>query len=153
MRVIVQTGPIDAAAEFAAVRERVKGKAGAVVTFSGLMREMGNEGALSAMTLEHYPGMTERELERIAKEAQTRWALLDVTVVHRYGTLRPGDEIVVVVTAAAHRGQAFEAAEFLMDYLKTKAPFWKKETSAAGETAWVEARAADDDAAARWRKK
>ncbi len=152
MRVTVQTGPIDAAQEYARLSDRLAGKSGAIVMFSGVMREMGAAGRLSAMTLEHYPGMTERELERIATDAQTRWTLDDVIVVHRYGTLGPGDEIVVVVTAAAHRGDAFEAARFLMDYLKTRAPFWKKETLADGTDHWVEARAADDDAAERWRK-
>ena len=98
------------------------------------------------MTLEHYPGMTEKALEKIIAEAGTRWKVLDCTVIHRHGTLRPTDQIVLVVVASAHRGDAFAACEFIMDYLKTQAPFWKKE--AAG---WVEARAADDQAAARWK--
>jgi molybdopterin synthase catalytic subunit len=101
------------------------------------------------MTLEHYPGMTERELERIAAEARERWPITDSTIIHRYGRLEPGDNIVLVVTASAHRQAAFEAAQFLMDYLKTSAPFWKSEETPDGAR-WVEARGADDDAARRW---
>ncbi|RMF12061.1 MAG: molybdenum cofactor biosynthesis protein MoaE [Alphaproteobacteria bacterium] len=152
MRVVVQADPIDATREYAVVRDRLGGQAGAIVTFSGLMREMGEDGALANMTLEHYPAMTRQELERIAREAQGRWELDEVVVVHRFGTLKPGDEIVVVVTAARHRREAFEAAWFLMDYLKTRAPFWKKETTATGRQRWVDARTTDASAAARWGK-
>ena len=122
---------------------------GAIVSFTGVVRGESHGEKLVSMTLEHFPGMTERELERIAVEARTRWTLQGVSVVHRVGELRPGERIVLVVTAAAHRQAAFEAAEFLMDYLKTRAPFWKRELRASGEY-WVEARGSDDEAAARW---
>lgn len=124
---------------------------GAIVTFSGLVRGESQGEKLHSMTLEHFPGMTERELERIANEARARWDLLGITIVHRYGELKPGEKIVLVVTAASHRRAAFEAAEYLMDYLKTKAPFWKRELRQSGEY-WIEARSSDDDAAARWSK-
>lgn len=160
MQVAVQAEPFDTARELARLKARTGTRAGAIVTFTGLMREMGAGGALASMTLEHYPAMTLRELERIAEEAQSRWQLDDLTLLHRHGTLEPGDEIVLVITAAAHRQAAFEAAAFLMDYLKTRAPFWKKETPADAKASggtkkgkWVEARASDDEAAARWRKK
>ena len=126
-------------------------RAGAVVSFVGLVRADNLGDRLISMTLEHFPGMTERELERIANEARARWELLGVTIVHRYGELKPGEKIVLVVTAASHRRAAFEAAEYLMDYLKTKAPFWKRELRQSGEY-WIEARSSDDDAAARWSK-
>ena len=122
---------------------------GAVVTFTGRVR--GEEGQIKTLTLEHYPGMTETELERIEAEAHERWPLQATSIVHRIGELTAGDNIVLVVAAAAHRQAAFEAASFLMDYLKTKAPFWKKETAPSGETAWVEARQCDETAARRWR--
>lgn len=123
--------------------------AGAIVSFVGVVRGESHGEKLVSMTLEHFPGMTERELERIAKEARSRWSLQGVSVVHRVGELKPGERIVLVVTAAAHRRAAFEAAEFLMDYLKTRAPFWKRELRASGEH-WVEARGSDNEAAARW---
>ncbi len=123
--------------------------AGAIVSFVGVVRGESQGEKLVSMTLEHFPGMTERELERIAKEARSRWSLQGVSIVHRVGELKPGERIVLVVTAAAHRRAAFEAAEFLMDYLKTRAPFWKRELRASGEH-WVEARGSDDEAAARW---
>jgi len=123
--------------------------AGAIVSFVGVVRGESHGEKLVSMTLEHFPGMTERALERIAKEARSRWSLQGVSVVHRVGELKPGERIVLVVTAAAHRRAAFEAAEFLMDYLKTRAPFWKRELRASGEH-WVEARGSDDEAAARW---
>ncbi len=123
--------------------------AGAIVSFVGVVRGESQGEKLVSMTLEHFPGMTERELERIAKEARSRWSLQGVSVVHRVGELKPGERIVLVATAAAHRRAAFEAAEFLMDYLKTRAPFWKRELRASGEH-WVEARGSDDEAAARW---
>ncbi len=123
--------------------------AGAIVSFVGVVRGESQGEKLVSMTLEHFPGMTERELERIAKEARSRWSLQGVSIVHRVGELNPGERIVLVVTAAAHRRAAFEAAEFLMDYLKTRAPFWKRELRASGEH-WVEARGSDNEAAARW---
>ena len=118
---------------------------GAVASFTGICRG----GDIAAMTLEHYPGMAEAEIERHVAEAETRWPLLGVTVIHRYGRLVPGDNIVLVATASQHREAAFAAAEFLMDYLKTRAPFWKKEERAGGD-GWVEARQSDAAAAARW---
>ncbi len=122
---------------------------GAVVTFTGTVRGDAGDG-VAAMTLEHYPGMTEEELARVEAEAAARWPLQASLVVHRVGTLRPGDNIVLVVTASAHRQAAFEAAAFLMDYLKTRAPFWKKELSTDGKERWVDARESDDTAAERW---
>lgn len=124
---------------------------GAVVTFTGIVRAENDGKALAAMTLEHYPGMTEAELAGVEAEAQRRWPLQASLVVHRVGTLKPGDNIVLVVTASAHRQAAFAAAEFLMDYLKTRAPFWKKEQSSDGGARWVEARDSDDRAAERWK--
>lgn len=120
---------------------------GAVASFVGVVR--GDEKLMS-LTLEHYPGMTEREIASHVEEAATRWSLLGATVIHRVGTLKPGERIVLVVTASSHRRAAFEACEFLMDYLKTRAPFWKREDR-SGESAWVEARASDDEAAERWK--
>lgn len=144
----LQTEDFDAAAE-AARLTKGRTEIGAVVTFAGVCR--GGEGAdaIAAMTLEHFPGMAEAEIARHAAAAQARWPLLGLTVIHRYGRLVPGDNIVLVVTASAHREAAFEAAQFMMDYLKTRAPFWKREERASGE-AWVEARDHDDAAAARW---
>jgi molybdopterin synthase catalytic subunit len=122
---------------------------GAVVTFTGLCRD--EDGTLAALELEHYPGMAEAEIARVAGEALARWPLIGLTVIHRHGAIRPGERIVLVVAAARHRGEAFAAAEYLMDYLKTRAPFWKKERHVDGsEGGWVEARDADDAAAARW---
>jgi len=125
---------------------------GAVVTFVGRVRDLDGEGSLSTMTLEHYPGMTEKMLAEIEAEAQTRWPLSATLIIHRYGPLEPGDNIVLVVTASAHRKAAFEANEFLMDWLKTKAPFWKRESGDDGDD-WVEAKDSDDEAAARWQDK
>jgi molybdopterin synthase catalytic subunit len=124
---------------------------GAVVSFTGLVRRTTGGGPITGMELEHYPGMTERALEQIAAEALARWPLQGVRVIHRYGALKPGDRIVLVLTASRHRQAAFEAAEFLMDYLKTSAPFWKKEDHAGGGR-WVDARDADDSAMARWKR-
>jgi molybdopterin synthase catalytic subunit len=123
---------------------------GAVVTFTGTVRGDNTGASVVAMTLEHYPGMTEEELTRVEAEAAARWPLQASLIVHRIGTLRPGDNIVLVVTASAHRQAAFDAAAFLMDYLKTRAPFWKKELDADGQERWVEERRSDDDAAERW---
>ena len=123
---------------------------GAVVSFSGICR--GNDGdGVAALTLEHYPGMAEAEIRRHVEEALSRWPLLGITVIHRVGRLTPGENIVLVLTTSAHREAAFHAAEFLMDYLKTSAPFWKREATSSGAN-WVEARAHDDDAGARWTK-
>ena len=121
---------------------------GAIVTFTGTVR--GGDKKIASMTLEHYPGMTEAELERVEAEARRRWPLQASLIVHRYGELRPGENIVLVVTASPHRQAAFQSAEFLMDYLKTRAPFWKKEAGADGKGDWVDARESDDAATARW---
>jgi molybdopterin synthase catalytic subunit len=125
---------------------------GAVVTFTGVVRGTAGDAPIGSMTLEHYPGMTEAELEKVEAEAHTRWPLKGTRIVHRVGTLAPGDNIVLVVAASAHRHAAFEAAAFLMDYLKTRAPFWKKETDASGTGHWVDARESDDAALERWKK-
>ncbi len=148
MTIRLQREDFDAAAEAAALA-RGRTDVGAVVTFTGICRGTDGGRPLAALTLEHYPGMAEAEIARHVEEAQARWNLLGVTVIHRHGRLVPGDNIVLVVTAASHRGDAFAAAEFLMDYLKTRAPFWKLEEHADG-TNWVEAKATDDSAAARW---
>ena len=126
---------------------------GAIVTFTGTVRANNDGSAIAGMTLEHYPGMTEHELARVEAEAAARWPLQASLIVHRVGTLKPGDNIVLVVTASAHREAAFEAAAFLMDYLKTRAPFWKKEAGADGKERWVDAREGDDQAAQRWKKR
>jgi len=145
-RISIQREDFDAAAEVAALSQDRAG-IGAVATFTGLVR--GDDG-LTAMTLEHYPGMTEREIAAHVKEAEARWPILGATIVHRVGTLKPGARIVLVAVASSHRAAAFAACEFLMDYLKTRAPFWKLEQR--GEDAdWVAARASDDTAAERWR--
>jgi molybdopterin synthase catalytic subunit len=120
-----------------------------VTLFSGLVRDMAGGAAVSAMTLEHYPGMTEKQLAAIEAEARRRWPIDDVLIIHRYGRLEPGDQIVLVATASAHRDAAFDSCRFLIDWLKTKAPFWKLEATPDGER-WVEAKDSDDSAAARW---
>ncbi len=122
---------------------------GGVVSFIGLVRDIAGDRSIDTMTLEHYPGMTEKMLARIEEEAQERWNLDASLIIHRYGPLNPGDQIVLTITASAHRQDAFEANEFLMDWLKTKAPFWKREAGADGDN-WVEAKDSDDVAAARW---
>jgi molybdopterin synthase catalytic subunit len=126
-------------------------KVGAVAAFIGLVRDLNDAAAVSTLTLEHYPGMTEKALAGIIAEAKQRWEIFDALIVHRVGKLEPADQIVLVAVSSSHRGDAFAACEFIMDYLKTKAPFWKKEDTPAGER-WVEARASDDDAAARWQR-
>ncbi len=142
--------PFDLAAEVARVTAE-RHDVGAVVTFTGLCRDEG--GRLAALEIEHYPGMAEAEIGRIAREAAERWPLTALVAVHRHGPIRPGEDIVLVVAASRHREAAFEAARFLMDYLKTSAPFWKKEHPVDGaDGGWVEAKAADDAAAARWRR-
>ena len=145
MRPVIRIGrePFDTAAEIAAL----SAGAGAVATFTGFVRA---ENGLSALVLEHYPGMTEREIAGHVEDAGRRWPLTAVTVIHRVGELRPGDAIVFVGVAAGHRREAFAACEFLMDYLKTRAPFWKEERGAGGSH-WVEAKASDDEAAKRWK--
>jgi molybdopterin synthase catalytic subunit len=140
----LQREDFDVGAEIAALSAG-RTDVGAVASFTGICRG----GDIAAMTLEHYPGMAEAEIERHVAEAETRWPLLGVTVIHRYGRMVPGDNIVLVATASQHREAAFAAAEFLMDYLKTRAPFWKKEERAGGD-GWVEARQSDAAAAARW---
>jgi molybdopterin synthase catalytic subunit len=146
----LQREDFDAAAE---QRALVHGRTdvGAVVTFTGICRGREGAAAIGAMTLEHYPGMAEQEIARHVAEAERRWPLMGVTVVHRFGRLLPGENIVLVATAASHRGDAFAAAEFLMDYLKTQAPFWKLEERAEEKT-WVEAKDQDDLAAERWKQ-
>ena len=151
MSVRVQMGDFDVGAEIAALR-RGNPKIGAVASFIGLVRDVNAGDAVSTLFLEHYPGMTEQALEKIVQEARARWDVMDVLVVHRVGELRPTDQIVLVVVAGAHRGEAFAACEFIMDYLKTRAPFWKKEQTPQGAR-WVEARSSDDEAAGRWKKK
>jgi molybdopterin synthase catalytic subunit len=145
----VQTEDFDIGAEIAALKAG-RSDIGAIVSFIGTVRDQ--HGAVAEMTLEHYPGMTESELARIEQDAQARWPLQASLIVHRTGTLKPGDNIVLVVTASEHRDAAFDAAKFLMDYLKTAAPLWKREAGPGGAR-WVEADAKDDSAASRWRKR
>ena len=146
----IQKADFDVAQEIAAL-SKDRTDVGAVVSFTGICR--GTEGSepIAALTLEHYPEMAEAEIKRHADEAIARWPLQGLTIIHRFGRIAPGENIVLVVTASSHRQAAFEAAEFLMDYLKTNAPFWKREESTRG-TSWIEARSHDDDAAARWTK-
>jgi molybdopterin synthase catalytic subunit len=144
----IQSEPFDVTAETAALTSE-RADIGAVVAFTGLCRDEG--GRLSTLELEHYPSMAEAELGRITADAAARWPLLGLTVIHRFGMIYPGEEIVLVLTASAHRRAAFEAAEFLMDYLKTRAPFWKREHLKDGTKGpWVEAKSQDDEAAGRW---
>jgi molybdopterin synthase catalytic subunit len=151
MPVRVQTEDFDAGKEIAALR-RGNPAVGAVASFIGVVRETNDGDSVAEMTLEHYPGMTEKSLAGIIDQAKSRWRIFDALVVHRIGTLRPLDQIVLVVVTGAHRGEAFAACEFIMDYLKTSAPFWKKEETAKGAR-WVESRESDDIAAERWRLK
>ena len=148
MKIVVQAEAFDLGAEVDAMRAS-RTDIGAIASFVGLARDLNEGSGVQAMTLEHYPGMTEKALTALVDKACARWTLLDVTVVHRIGRLLPGDPIVLVAVAGQHRGEAFAACEFIMDYLKTQAPFWKKEETPQGER-WVEARASDDVAAARW---
>src|SRR5215470_5719155 len=149
----LQREPFDAATE-AGKLSRSRTDVGAVVTFTGICRGEEAGAKLVAMTLEHYPGMAEAEIARHVEAAQRRWPLIGVTVIHRYGRIAPGEDIVLVVTAASHRQEAFAAAEFLMDYLKTRAPFWKQVEYAGGKTGrekvWVDAKQSDDALADRW---
>ena len=147
-RVSIQTTDFDLSAEVAALRAG-DGGVGAVVTFTGTVRDRGGAAPVSAMELEHYPGMTERAIEAMVDAAMSRFDIRAARVVHRVGLLQPLEQIMMVAVTSAHRGQAFQACEFLMDYLKTQAPFWKKESTPDGAR-WVDARVADDDALARW---
>ena len=146
----IQQADFDVAQEIAALSNG-RTDVGAVVTFSGICRGSENGEPIAALALEHYPGMAEAEIGRHADEALARWPLQGLTIIHRFGRIAPGENIVLVVTASSHRQAAFEAAEFLMDYLKTNAPFWKREESEKG-TSWIEARDHDDAATARWTK-
>jgi len=148
MTVRVQTADFDASREIAALRAG-DARVGAVATFIGTVRDVSNTADVSTLTLEHYPGMTEKALETIVAETRARFDIFDALVIHRVGTLVPTDQIVLVVVTSAHRGDAFDACRFLMDYLKTRAPFWKKEKTPEGER-WVDARSSDDEATARW---
>jgi len=141
LKISVQPGDFDLGFEIRNISKN--SKIGAVASFVGLVRDV-------AMTLEHYPGMTERAITKIVEEAKTRWQVIDCAVIHRYGALQPNDQIVMVAVASGHRGDAFAACEFIMDYLKTQAPFWKKEQTQDGAR-WVEARTDDDKAAERWK--
>jgi molybdopterin synthase catalytic subunit len=145
----VQREDFDAGREIGQLRA-ADPKIGAVAAFIGVARDVNDGDAVATLTLEHYPGMTERALEEICAQARARWNIADVLVIHRVGELRPTDQIVLVVVTSAHRGEAFFACEFVMDYLKTEAPFWKKEATADG-TRWVDARDADEHARARWK--
>jgi len=147
MRIRIQQEDFDVGAEIAAMRgDR---RIGALAAFVGLVRDINDSAQMQELTLEHYPGMTEKALAQIVEQAQGRWKVMDVKIIHRVGTLRPTDQIVFVAVAGAHRGEAFAACEFIMDYLKTQAPFWKKEQTPEGQR-WVDARASDDTAAERW---
>ena len=148
MPVRVQTEDFDVGRELAALRNLDR-RVGAVAAFVGTVRDVNADAAVAAMTLEHYPGMTEKALHAIVEEARTRFDILDALVVHRVGHLAPADQIVLVAVTSAHRGDAFDACRFIMDYLKTRAPFWKREATPAGAR-WVDTRVSDDEAAARW---
>ena len=150
MSVSVQQQDFDVGAEISALT-RGRHQVGALATFTGLVRDMNVGTGVKAMTLEHYPGMTERALEEIVEQARGRWSVEGVRVIHRFGRLDPGDQIVFVAVTSAHRGEAFAACEFIMDYLKTRAPFWKREETPEGAR-WVDARESDGAAARRWEK-
>ncbi|MGB8338892.1 MAG: molybdopterin synthase catalytic subunit MoaE [Burkholderiales bacterium] len=149
MSVNVQEQDFDLSAEIAALRKN-NPKVGAVASFIGVVRDMNDGDGVADMTLEHYPGMTEKALADIEAQAKVRWDIFDTRIIHRIGTLKPTDQIVMVAVSGAHRGEAFAACEFIMDYLKTAAPFWKKESTAQGAR-WVDARVSDDAAMARWK--
>lgn len=148
MAVSVQTEDFDAGLEISRLRNARK-DTGAVVSFIGLVRDLNEGDQVSQLTLEHYPGMTEKALEAIVSQAQNRWAIFDVTVIHRVGALQAMEQIVLVAVSSAHRSEAFKACEFIMDYLKTEAPFWKKERTQSGER-WLDAKSTDDEARERW---
>lgn len=154
MTIRVQTQDFDAGLEVSQLRNARK-DTGAVVSFIGQVRDINEGDAVSLLTLEHYPGMTEKALEAIAVQAKSRWDIFDALIIHRVGTLQPSDQIVLVAVTGAHRGEAFKACEFIMDYLKTEAPFWKKEVTWSGESTterWLEAKVTDDEARQRWTK-
>ena len=146
----IQTEPFDVNALARLLQTRTAGRAGALVHFLGMVRDYSTESSSRSLFLEHYPGMCEREIQSLCDQARQRWKVLDTVVVHRVGELPLGDPIVFVGVAAAHRGQAFQACEFIIDALKTRAPFWKRETLADGSTFWVEQQAADAEKTARW---
>jgi molybdopterin synthase catalytic subunit len=148
MPVRVQNEDFDVARELDRLRAG-DARIGAIASFVGLVRDVNEATEVHTMTLEHYPGMTEKALAQIVDQARARWDIYDALIIHRVGQLKPGDQIVLAAVAGAHRGEAFAACEFIMDYLKTRAPFWKKEQTAAGER-WVEARASDEEKASRW---
>ena len=148
MAVSVQTEDFDAGLEINRLQSLRK-DTGAVVSFVGLVRDLNEGDQVSQLTLEHYPGMTEKALEAIVSQAQNRWDIFDVTLIHRVGTLQAAAQIVLVAVSSAHRGEAFKACEFIMDYLKTEAPFWKKERTQSGER-WLDAKSSDDEARERW---
>ena len=150
MTVRVQSEDFDISKEIAFLR-RDNPRIGAIASFIGVVRDMNEGDNVAEMTLEHYPGMTEKSVEDIITQARDRWQVMDAVVIHRIGTLKPLDQIVLVVVSSAHRGDAFAACEFIMDFLKTRAPFWKKEQTGKGAR-WVDARAADDAAAERWQR-
>jgi molybdopterin synthase catalytic subunit len=147
----VQAADFDLNAEVAAIRAG-NAKIGAIASFIGLVRDINDGSGVNTLTLEHYPGMTEKALEKIVADARARWDVIDCTVIHRVGELKPTDQIVLVIVASGHRGDAFDACEFIMDYLKTEAPFWKKEVTPEGPR-WVESRDSDSNAALRWQDK
>jgi molybdopterin synthase catalytic subunit len=148
MKISIQVQDFDISTELEIMR-RGKPHIGAVVNFLGVVRDLNDDIKVSQMTLEHYPGMTEKSIEQIVKKAQERWNIIDSTIIHRVGELNAGDQIVFVAVASAHRGEAFAACEFIMDYLKTEAPFWKKELTAQGAK-WVDARVIDDERLKKW---
>ena len=148
MAVSVQTEDFDAGLEISRLRNARK-DTGAVVSFIGLVRDLNEGDQVSQLTLDHYPGMTEKALEAIVSQAQSRWAIFDAIVIHRVGTLQATEQIVLVAVSSAHRSEAFKACEFIMDYLKTEAPFWKKERTQSGER-WLDAKSTDDEARERW---
>ena len=149
MKISIQTKDFDVGAEMAEMRRGNPG-IGAVASFVGLVRDINDGSGVSTLTLEHYPGMTEKSLAAIVTEAEARWQILGCTIIHRIGELKPTDQIVLVIVASSHRGHAFEACEFIMDYLKTEAPFWKKEQTPQGQR-WVDSRESDVAAAMRWK--
>jgi molybdopterin synthase catalytic subunit len=150
MTVRVQTEDFDTGAEISLMR-LARRDVGAVVSFVGQVRDINDGSEVSTLTLEHYPGMTEKALEAIIDQAKSRWDIFDALIIHRVGSLQPTDQIVLVLVSSAHRGEAFSACAFIMDYLKTEAPFWKKEVTPAG-TRWIDAKVSDDHARDRWKK-
>ena len=150
MTVRIQTQDFDVGFELNQLR-LASANVGAVASFIGQVRDLNNNKIINALTLEHYPGMTEKALGTIELEAKSRWKLMDTLIIHRFGTLMPSDQIVLVAVTSAHRGEAFKACEFIMDFLKTDAPFWKKEITPSGEH-WVDAKQTDDAATASWKK-